>query len=65
MKRNHTNRKTTKMKPVQLYQPQSPAGKVRNKKGKTSNLGLADPLTPSWRGAPYKGAFITPIKFGS
>jgi hypothetical protein len=60
-KRTHTNRKTTKFKPgAVMAQPSSPAGKVRTRKGKTANLGLTDPMAPSWRNAPFVGTFKVP-----
>ena len=60
-KRTHSNRKTTKFKAgAVLKQPQSPAGVVRTKKGKAANLGLSDPMAPSWRNPPFLGTFKVP-----
>lgn len=54
----HSQRQRTKFKPgAVLKQPQSPAGVVRSKKGKAVNMGLADPLAPSWRNPPFVGSF--------
>jgi len=40
--------------------PSSPAGKMKTKKGKTVNLGLPDPMAPSWRNPPFTGTFKVP-----
>lgn len=40
-----------------MAQPSSPAGKMRTKKGKVANLGLTDPMAPSWRNPPFVGSF--------
>jgi len=57
-KRTHTNRTRTKFVPGAVMAcPSSPAGKVRTKKGKTANLGLTDPMSPSWRNPPFVGSF--------
>ena len=60
-KRSHTNRKHSKFRPgAVLKQPQSPAGVVRTKKGKAANMGLVDPMAPSWRNPPFLGTFRVP-----
>lgn len=57
-KRTHTNRTRTKFRPGKVMaQPSSPVGFAKTKKGKTANLGLADPLMPSWRNPPFVGTF--------
>lgn len=59
-KRTHSNRKTTKFKSgAVLAKPSSPAGKMKTRKGKTANLGLSDPMAPSWRTGPFIGTFKT------
>lgn len=60
-KRSHSNRKATKFKPgAVMAQPSSPAGKMKTRKGKTVNLGLPDPMGPSWRNPPFVGTFKVP-----
>jgi hypothetical protein len=51
-------KKKTKIKPGKVMAvPSSPAGKMKTKKGKTANLGLTDPMAPSWRNPPFVGTF--------
>lgn len=51
-------KKKKKWKPGKVMAvPSSPAGKMKTKKGKTANLGLPDPMAPSWRNPPFVGTF--------
>jgi hypothetical protein len=52
------DKKKKKFKPGKVMAvPSSPVGKAKTKKGKTVNLGLPDPMAPSWRNPPFTGTF--------